>query len=209
MTGRILAGAALPDVGRARWPLRRWRDEVYNRCDTRAVASLSRRGSRRSGQRCSRCRLCASTEPPWVSWRPPHDTLLPRPASAHSVSAGWQASIGAERRSCSLKFRSYSVGGTSPSSSWRRSPTRSARAAGGLSVCPDGANKPDGTTATKCHRSSVRSGLAIGFARHIRDRSAPSRPCGARCASSARTAPRAERRGGTSRRAESEEVLPH
>jgi hypothetical protein len=49
---------------------------------TRAVASLSRPGSRRSGRRCGRCRPCASTEPPWVSGRPPHDTLLPRPASA-------------------------------------------------------------------------------------------------------------------------------
>ena len=63
------------------------------------------------------------SEAPWVSWRLVylHDTLLPRPASAPSVSAGWPASTGAERRSCSLKFRSYSAGGTSPSSSCSRS----------------------------------------------------------------------------------------
>ncbi len=62
-------------------------------------------------------------EAPWVCWRLGYlaDTLPPRPASAPHCSAGWPASTGAKRRTCSLKFASYSTGGRSPSSSWRRS----------------------------------------------------------------------------------------
>jgi hypothetical protein len=62
-------------------------------------------------------------DPPWVSWRLDylHDIFPSRPASAPLLSAGWPASMGAGCRCWELKFASYSAGGMSPSSSWRRS----------------------------------------------------------------------------------------
>jgi Transposase and inactivated derivatives len=86
-------------------------DELYgaDRRGDELPAELARRESR--------------LEAPWVCWRLVylHGTLLSRPASAPPVSAGWPASTGPKGRYWSLKFRSYSAGGTSPSSSCSRS----------------------------------------------------------------------------------------